>query len=68
MSTLETERHAAELEARELSDELPVCPRCDHTTLVTTERWPATLVDPACSAGYCACAHSRSCPCEYEFG
>ena len=68
MSTPETERHAAELEERELWGELPECPRCYHTTLVTTERWAGTMTDPACSAGYCTCAHSRSCPCEYEWG
>ena len=68
MSTPDTLERDAEVEERELSDELPACPQCHHTTLVTTERWPATLVDPACSAGYCACAHSRSCPCEYAWG
>ena len=55
MSTLETERHAAELEARELSGELPKCPKCGCASLVTTEYWPPTSQDPACATGYCTC-------------
>ena len=68
MSTPETLRRDAELEERELLGELPACPQCHHNTLVTTEFYQATHTDPMCSAGYCACAHSRSCPCEYEWG
>ena len=55
MSTPDTMRHAAELEARELSGGLPVCPQCHHNTLVTTERWPATYEEPPCATGYCLC-------------
>ena len=59
MSTPDTMRHAAELEARELLGEFPECPQCHHNTLVVTGYWPATLIDPSCSTGYCACQESE---------
>ena len=58
MSTLETLRRDAELEAREDTG-LAECPKCGDFSLVTTEKWPATLVDPACATGYCTCRESE---------
>ena len=54
MSTLETERRAAELEEREHTG-LAECPKCGDFSLLTTVTWPATLTDPACTTGYCTC-------------
>ena len=59
MSTPQTRSRDAELEARELLGEFPECPQCHHNTLEKTENWPATLVDPACATGWCACRDSE---------
>ncbi len=66
MSTPETLRYDAELEERD--GFLQECPECGHTTLVTTESYPATRIDPACSAGYCVCREDPYCGCRHEFG
>ena len=57
MSTLETERHAAELETGTYLVEK--CPKCGCDSLITTERWPETRIDPACATGYCTCRESE---------
>ena len=42
-----------------LLSELTACPKCGCASLLTTETWPATLVDPACATGYCTCAQGE---------
>ncbi len=43
----------------EIGDLLPTCAKCGHASLVTTESYAATRIDPACSAGYCVCRESN---------
>jgi hypothetical protein len=31
------------------------CPECGHTSVIYTDYYPATRIDPECSAGYCKC-------------
>lgn len=56
MSTPDTLRHDADMEVR--AEPLPTCPECGCASLVTTQSYPATRIDPACSSGYCVCRES----------
>ena len=53
-----------------VADPLPVCPECKHESWYVTERWPATMTDPAEEKGYCFCGVEdlNCCSCEYKFG
>ena len=56
MSTLDTLRYDSELETP--GEPLPACPKCGCASLVTTEYWPPTRIDPGCATGYCLCRDS----------
>ena len=57
--TVEAMRYDAKIAEHALSGELTECPQCHHDTLVVTGYWPATLIDPSCSTGYCTCQESE---------
>ena len=56
MSTAESLAYDVELEERD--GFLAECPECGHKSVTVTQDFRATLVDPACSAGYCGCRKS----------
>ena len=59
MNMLNTMRYDAKIAKHAPSGELTECPQCHHDTLVVTGYWPATLIDPSCSTGYCTCRESE---------
>ncbi len=56
MSTLDTPRHAVALESLA---PLAECSECLHLSVVITQFYAATRIDPECSAGYCTCAQGE---------
>ena len=38
---------------------LAECPECLHLSIVITQFYAATRIDPECSAGYCVCRESE---------